>query len=276
MPEPQTVDDPPHPGVGLSLDCSAEPWHGVFPGLGECWIDEDGAVRVEAVARDEEPQEQRADALRHGWGEPLSWLRRGHLMVSAWAAAPAAEGPCLLFTSHGPDATVMRNELATRGWRMVAESPTPLDVSGEAITVLPRPVPFLATRRRVVDHWDQQPVRADTDVVTVDWPRRTTAGPLGGIVQVRPGGVGIPNQAEVVGREKVPLVSRVIGHGVWSLHDTGDPAGLLMRDHALRFRMVGLPMLMVSLEHASPDAAPQVDAIEAWLGWSGQDTVGPS
>ncbi|MFZ9042828.1 MAG: hypothetical protein ACO225_14250, partial [Ilumatobacteraceae bacterium] len=64
----------------VTLDTTGEIWVGTFPGLGQVLIGPDGSIdtRVDAGI-DTEPDTgvERHEALRHGWGIPLSHLRLG-------------------------------------------------------------------------------------------------------------------------------------------------------------------------------------------------------
>ena len=256
------------------LDCTVEPWHGVFPGLGECWVAADGTTRVEpSPVEAGDPSgdavvdtvEQRREALLHGWAEPLSWRRRGHDLAQASAlVTPGATGAVLVLDhGQGLALTRLRHELAGRGWRVLSESPTPYVVEGDGLVLLPREAPLLGARRAPDERWDSRPARGDTDTVVVSWPRHTVPVRLVGLLELRTPHLRLPDIEPLVGRVKVPLVARLEGGGIWRWEPDPDPDRIRL-DHVARLRFTALPAVGLAVGDQPDEVSVAADRLDAW------------
>lgn len=148
---------------------------GTFPGLGSVRIHPDGAVDVAAAERpddDRDTVDQREHALRHGWGEPLSFARRGFRLTHGAAVGPIDGGTCLLVLGDPHDVAIVLIDLARLGWAVLGDRPTPLEWDGQTLTAHPRSAPILASKRRAIKaEMDGTRLRGDTDAVALELPR---------------------------------------------------------------------------------------------------------
>jgi hypothetical protein len=106
----------------VRLDTSGEPWCGVVPGYGRVLVDAEGDVEV---LLDAGADPAAAAALRWGWGEPLSFLRRGStLLLGTTLADPA--GRALLLTGGLRGVPRLAALLVARGWVLMADGLAPV------------------------------------------------------------------------------------------------------------------------------------------------------
>lgn len=148
---------------------------GSFPGLGSVRVHPDGKVDVTTAERPEDDHdtvEQREHALLYGWGEPLSFARRGFRLAHGGAAAPLDGDACLLVLGDPHDVAIVIIELVQLGWGVLGDRPTPLEWDGLALTAHPRSAPIVASKRRATKAGlAGTQLRGDTDAVALDLPR---------------------------------------------------------------------------------------------------------
>ena len=165
-----------------TLDRQVEPWVGEFPGLGRVLVAADGSVKVE-VADDHALREQ---ALRYGWGDPLSWVRRGFHLVGGAAVGPADSNSCVLLLGDPHDVTIIVLELARQGWQLLSDRPTPVAWDEAGLMAQPREAPLVvATRRAAKAGVEGEAVRGDTDALAIDVPRSEEPQQVEAAVQIR-------------------------------------------------------------------------------------------
>lgn len=192
------------------LDQSSEPWVATFAGLGSVAVDADGAIDVnvahpantpapphEGVTPDDaEEARQREQALRFGWGEPLSLVRRGFRLLWGTAVVPPRQRGCLVLTGGASHTGLVTSRLLSAGWRPLADGIVPvaadatgaIDTTGTGGRVVahPRSAPVVLPRRLARSAGlDGQPVRADTDAVAVAVNPVADPEPVMGIAAVR-------------------------------------------------------------------------------------------
>ncbi|MCW2791286.1 MAG: hypothetical protein JWO76_384, partial [Nocardioides sp.] len=73
-----------------------------------------------------EPVEQREQALRAGWGDLLSWRRRGFDLLYGVAAAPPPYDACVLLAGDAAGAAQILLPLAGQGWHLLSDRPAPV------------------------------------------------------------------------------------------------------------------------------------------------------
>lgn len=185
----------------------SEPWVASFAGVGAVYIDADGTVTVE-VADTTDPgdttvpadtdtgnRRQRHDALKYGWGEPLSLIRRGfRLVVGTALVAPKRQG-CVIFAGSVSNTALVTSHLVARGYRPVADGVVPvaadtdgsIDPGGDGpVMAHPRTAPLLLPRR-----WarkaglEGEPVRSDSDAVAIVTDQAEAPEPVVGVAMVR-------------------------------------------------------------------------------------------
>lgn len=184
------LDDPAAP----TLDRSCEPWVGWFPGLGGITVAADGTVETTLDPQSDEDATLRAQALRYGWGEGLSLVRRGFDLAGAVAAVPpqsaAAAGTdnvcqCTLLAGDPHDVAIVIADLVDRGWTVMSDRYTPVRWEEDRLIAHPREAPILmASRRARKLNLAGTAVRDDTDAVAVEFPRHTGSARVTAVVKV--------------------------------------------------------------------------------------------
>lgn len=250
-----------------TLDREAEPWTGTFPGLGTVRVAADGTVEVEAEPGDE--HEARAAALRHGWGEPLSFARRGFDVVPGAAVVPPHAddtGPCVVLTGAVHDTALVLAVLVARGWSVLADRLVPCRWVGEVLVAHPGASPVVMGRRAAERAGlDAEPVRADTDAVVVAVPRSEAPRRVGTVVEVGVRRVGEPALEPCTGLQRFESAACLFAGGVFTrVDDAPDaPRRALARSVAL----ASLPFLRLRFTADTLDA--DVDALVAHLAADG-------
>lgn len=193
-PEPNVAAQFP---LAPTLDRTVEPWVGDFPGLGRVRVAADGEVTIEvadADVDDDVPADPNAasnrrlreEALYHGWGEPLSWVRRGFHLVGGAAVGPADSDACALILGDPHDVAIVVLELASYGWQLLSDRPAPVTWDDDRIMAQARQTPLVVAKRRAQKAGvEGEPVRADTDAVAVAVARAQQPRKVAAAVQVR-------------------------------------------------------------------------------------------
>lgn len=248
------------------LDMADEPWHGHFPGLGEIWVTADGSTRVRpelTAASAGDSVEQRRRALTCGWADPLSWHRRGFWLLAAVTASPDPDLGCLVLEASTGGADRVLDRLSERGWRFLADRPTPARVEGEVVVAHPRGTPFLARGQRDQAHQ----ARGDTDAVVVERRRHPAPCVVRGVCSLVREAVGVERQEVLTGRNKVRTAAGLRLGGVFdSRAPSVDPAPAMSPEWlASVVRLSGLPMTTVAVrQKAAGGEDVEADLIEAW------------
>ena len=149
-------------------------------------VSDDGGVAVAVAEPGAEDADLREQALHHGWGEPLSWVRRGFHQVGGAAVGPADSPTCLLVLGDPHDVAIMVLELVKDGWQLLSDRPTPVGWDGERLVAQPREAPLLVAERRAAKAGvDGDRIRTDSDALAVAVPRATEPRQVAAAVQVR-------------------------------------------------------------------------------------------
>ncbi len=245
--------DPDAFGTGPSVDRSSEPWVARFPGLGVVRIDSDGGVDVE-VSRETPDPDAVALALRHGWGEPLSYVRRGyHLLGATVVTAPGSSAAVLLTGTIG-DVELFWLGLAHRGWGVLGERLVPVSCVRGVVLAHVRSAPPVATAawaRRAGLRAD--PLRSPTDagVVVLDRPVRPC--PIAAVAVIEGLHPGPSELRDIVGPARISAVAGVAA-GV-------DPA---MRPAVMPV-VAGLAALpQVAMRPSRAQLADSIEVLAAW------------
>lgn len=172
----------------VTLNRAGEPWVGSFPGLGVVTVAHDGevTVTVTSVGSDDLDTARRDAALRHGWGEPLSWSRRGFLMLQGGCATPEPRNGCVLLSGDLHEFGRFLPTLADAGWSFLSDRYTPAQWQASDLIAHPVQAPILlAARRAEKSGWDGQPLRDDSDSLAVAVSRVADPLPIRGVVQLQ-------------------------------------------------------------------------------------------
>lgn len=260
--------------VGPSLDRSGEVWVGQFPGLGSIAVGPDGSVEVIPEADDQEDLYLRAQALRHGWAEGLSFVRRGYLLAGAAAVCPtpSARG-CVLLAGHPHDVAIVIERLVRHGWTVMGDRFTPVRWEGRDLVAAPREAPVLMARKRADTAFlVSREVRADSDSRAVDLPRHTSPATVRAVVQV---GLRRPQEENLVpllGTQRFEAAAGMLLAGVLDPTAAEEAkADDLMERH---LRLSGLPQASLRIDPRSPEQ--EVESLLKWLARTGITESGPA
>ena len=214
-----------------SLDRRADPWVGEFPNLGRVLVADDGTVTVEvvnAVPASEgetgrpsvEDHRLRERALRYGWGEPLSWVRRGFQMVGGAALGPADSDTCVLLLGDPHDVAIVALELLEQDWRLVSDRPTPVKWNGEDLMAQPREAPLLVSKRRARKAGiEGEEVRGDTDALAIKVARCEVPRQVAAAVQIRIRRPDEQNLSPLTGHERFEAATSLYAGGALTPED---------------------------------------------------------
>lgn len=257
---------------GVSLDRSAEPWVGVYPGLGEIAVAADGTFVVavqDAYAPTIEDLRSREDALRHGWGEPLSWARRGFLMLHGGCVTPDPTAGALLLTGDLHEFGRLLPALSARGWSFLSDRYTPAEWREDALVAHPVAAPILLSERRAEKSgWTGRPVRGDTDALAVEVSRHELPVPIRGVVQLQRARPDEPLFVEVRGHERFEMAASLSFGGVLTGGPEDDqtppPSAELMQEY---LRFTALPMGRLRSAGVMDQLPDEAHVLVDW--WSG-------
>lgn len=242
---------------------------GTFPGLGSVQIHPDGAVDVAAAERpddDRDTVDQREHALRHGWGEPLSFARRGFRLTHGAAVGPIDGGTCLLVLGDPHDVAIVLIDLARLGWAVLGDRPTPLEWDGQTLTAHPRSAPILASKRRAIKaEMDGTRLRGDTDAVALELPRVDEPRRVAAVVSMQMRKPDEDAFTPLAGHERFETSAGLFMRGaLWPDVDNAEAEGeaaasAIMADHLALSR---LPAARLRFDSATKD-----DDVAALLAW---------
>jgi hypothetical protein len=158
-----------------TFDFSQETWVGVFPGLGAISVDIGGDIAVSPHGgSDEDPQlvAQRERALRWGWADSWSWLRRDYQLINGVAIGHPDEETCMVVLGDYGDCNRLVIRLIANGWRFISDRSTPVRWDTDGLYAQPREAPLLLSRHRAIEaKLEHRSVRSDSDTVEVDVSR---------------------------------------------------------------------------------------------------------
>lgn len=200
------------------------PWVGLFPGLGSVTVDEGGEVAVapeEGCGPDDgEDPALREAALRYGWGEALSFARRGFSLAHGAAICPPATTPaqpaetCLILTGDPHDAAIVILHLVGLGWTVMGDKYTPTLWEDGALVAHPRTAPVLVAARRLLkNEIEGVKVRAHTDARSVELPRTAESRRVAGVVSLQ---MRKPDEAAfevLTGHQRFEVAASIMGGG---------------------------------------------------------------
>jgi hypothetical protein len=251
------------------LDRTGEPWVGKFPGLGTVSVHADGSFDVVAEPDHSERAEEigrREDALRYGWAEPLSFVRRGYRC--AWGTALAVPGGdtgiLLQGDPHGVGVGVVFAELVGLGWRLISDRIVPTQWVEGQLLAFPRDAPALLSRQCVDSAGlDGVEVRAHTDAVAVDVDRVSRPIAVSALVTVDVRRPGDPVVEALSGHERFRIAASVMITGVMAVERVEPHDGasdVVLREH---LDMAALPF--VRLRYEEDSVGVDVAELCAWM-----------
>lgn len=197
-------------------------------------------------------------ALHFGWAEPLSFVRRGFVLVQGLAAYDSARNAVLVVGGDVHDIAVAAAGLARRGWSLMADRVVPLRIDESRILVHPRSAPIVMEQSRAERAGlGFRSLRADSNAVAVDVDRHDQPESLAAIAFA---GVRRPHHETLepaTGHDRFDIARRLMGSG--ALFSVDSDARDAMQ-HTLRLSSV--PSAEWRFDPASPDAA--FDDLIAW------------
>lgn len=228
--------------------------------------------RTQRVSSQEQANRERA--LRFGWGEPLSFARRGLRCAGGAAVVPPTDDACLLLVGAPHDATNILIELTDRGWSVMGDRITPTEWQDAALVAHPRLAPLLASRPRAEKaDLEGVPVRENTDSVLVDLPRTSESRPVIAVLTLQMRKPGEDALTVLTGHERFEAAASLMVGGALSPFVPGDantsedsaesePVPRTALDEHLR--LTALPYARLRLD--STTVTTDVDALVAWWG----------
>ncbi len=251
--------------AGPTLDRSGEVWIGSLPGLGSIAVGPDGAVDVTAETGGSEDPYLRAQALRYGWAEGLSFVRRGYLIASGAAACPGTSSPsCVLFSGDPHDVAIVLAELVRRhGWAVMGDRFTPVRWQGDDLVAVGREAPVLIARRRVdTVSMAARRVRDNCDSRAVDIPRHRAPAVVAAAVTISARRPQEEVLAVLSGRQRFEAGAGIVIGGVFAHQDHAPPSepSHSMQQH---LRLSAIPQARLRIDTKEP--SPAVDLVLGWL-----------
>ncbi len=257
----------------VSLDRDGDVWVGRFPGLGSVRVSPDGRIDVDVESEIDINSGHELDgaqslvlsvddfkeqALRFGWGEPLSLVRRGFVLAEGVAVVPAGSDGCILIHGDAHDTAIVALELALRSWTILADRVVPLEFGETGVLAHPRSAPLLAARRRAeTTEFVSHSVRRETNVVAVEVARALQPCTVSALVSVR---IRRPHEPVVdilTGHDRFDASRKTFLGGVLA-SIAGSPEDSLKRSLGL----ASLPSIAFHLDPQSPEA--DIDALVSW------------
>ncbi len=263
-----------HPaGAAIALDTGGESWTGVFPGLGSVTVSADGSITVqpdESTTDSADTVERRSAALTYGWGEPLSWARRGFLLLHGGCVTPDAASGALLVTGDLHEFGRLLPALSDLGCSFLSDRYTPAQWVHGDLMAHPVAAPILLSARRAKKAgWDGRPVRGDTDTLAVDVARTTEPVRIRAVVQVHRARPDDQPLQPLSGHHRFEVAASLCFGGVLSGHanqadqDTDTDPAEVMAEH---LRLSALPMARLSLSGDGEQLPDEADQLVQWWG----------
>ena len=263
------------PAYGPSLDRDTDVWLGTFPGLGAVRVNADGAITVDVANAADLPADEcaaRERALRFGWGEPLSFARRGFRCTGGAAAVPPLGGSCLLLHGEPHDTAIILLELARRGWTIMGDRFTPIEWHGDTLLAHAREAPILVSRRRAEKAGiSGVSVREHSDALIVDLPRDPGSHKVEAVVLLQTRKPEDVRLAPLMGHERFAAAANLTIGGALSPHGLADrtmsnsaaaddpPPEAFVTEH---LKLAALPFARLSIDTAG--VTDDADALVAW------------
>lgn len=178
------------------------------------------AAGTTAEEPDAEPRDLRERALRYGWGEPLSWVRRGFHMVGGAALGPADSDACVLLLGDPHDIAIVALELLKHDWCLLSDRPTPVTWDADHLMAQPREAPLLVSKRRARKAGiEGTPVRGDTDALAVEVARCEVPRRVAAAVQIRTRRPDEQNLTPLTGHERFEAATSLYTGGALTPED---------------------------------------------------------
>lgn len=117
------------------LELGSDVWRAHAPGLGTVLIDPDGSLAVDLDAQAHAAAES---VLVENWGEPLSCLRRGRVLVAGATLRDPLTGDAVLIGGSGKELAAIVVALAQRSWETLADYLAPVGLQGSIALAAPR------------------------------------------------------------------------------------------------------------------------------------------
>lgn len=248
--------------LGVQVDTSGEPWVAQYPGLGTVEVMDDGCVAVMSVAGRE--SQQRADALRWGWAEPLSWLRRGYHLTSAVVAD--VDNRAMVVSGPQRQTLIVMKAMSEHGWYVLSDSLTPVREEESGFIARGRLAPVLVPED-LAQRWELsgERVRGDSDVLAVELPRSQAPARISAVLHVDRRKLGDSGDIEMVaGAKRLKMSCGLVHRG------PERPAGIAASTVMARdLWMAQLPAARICLD----ESAVELDVAEI-VGWWRQ--IGPA
>ena len=240
----------------------------MFPTLGTVRVHADGTVDVDLAADDGDTAEDpalREAALRNGWGEPLSLVRRGFRCASGTGVVPPDGRGCLILQGSVHDVAIVLVELVGSGWSVLGDRIVPTRWHDGELLAFPRVAPAIISQRRARRAGlEGQPVRAETDAVAVVVPRAHTAQPVRAFAEV---GFRRPDETvleELTGHDRFAAATLAMVGGVMSGVDEQSADSTPQETMRRHLALAALPFARLRFDGDSLGA--DVAALSRW--WS--------
>ncbi len=256
--------------LGPTLDRSGEPWVGSFPGLGRVLVHEDGSVEAQVEPDGAAAPEvaERERALRFGWGEPLSLVRRGFACANAsGVVAPDSCQGCLLLVGDPNDTSVVLPELTRRGWSVLGDRFVPTTWDELGLLAHPRDGPVLVPRARSDTKGNSgEGVRSQTDAVEVVVPRASSPAHVSAAIHLRRRRPDEHIILQVRGGERLATAALLLFSGVFApVRERGtEPADDGARTMAEHLRLARVPFAHFGFDPESIET-DIVELLRWWL-----------
>jgi hypothetical protein len=247
----------------------------MFPTLGAVRVHADGSIDVEVEPgsgndTSEEPSLREA-ALRYGWGEPLSLVRRGFRCAWGTAMVPPEGGGSLLLNGRVHDIAIVLVELVAQGWSVLADRLVPTTWLDGDLVASPGEAPVLISRALAERTGiDATPARLHSDASLVDVPRARQPQPIRVFANVGHRRLDEPTLAELIGHERFGAASRVMADGVLSGLD--DVPGAKMEQEMMQnhLALASFPFCRLRLREDSA-GADVAELVRWWRSVTGED-----
>lgn len=125
------------------LTLGAGDWVATLPSVGTVTVDVNGGV---TVSTDPGVDAGAAQMLAQNWGEPLSCLRRGRTLLFTTTLVDPQTGLALAVMGRNRHEQEIMLLMAQQGWRVVADSLTPITVVGGDVIAEPRTASVVVSR----------------------------------------------------------------------------------------------------------------------------------
>lgn len=247
---------------GITLDRDREPWLGTFPGLGRVEVHADGAISATAEPG-QESIDLRNNALRYGWGEPLSWVRRGYALLHGGCVTPDPAVGAILLTGDLHEFGRLLPAMTGAGWVIGSDRYTPTRWSGDDLVAEPTRAPILLSQRRLAAaDWTGKPVRGDTDTCAVEVTRTSSPLPIRAVVDLTRARPDDEPFSVLTGHQRFELAASLRLGGAMRPSATDDKEAAELSEH---LRLARLRIARVRVSGDRDDLPQHVAAVEEWF-----------